>query len=276
MQKKNTKKIVLEIVMILISLLYIYPIFVMLIDSFKPFAEVVVTPLSISKEPTLENFTYVYDKMDYPRLFLNNVIVTVIGLAGIIAFSSITAYILSRRKTKYTKLLYLLIITPMLIPFQSIMISLLKVMKIVGLTGTTWGLGIQYWGLGIPLAVFIYCNFMQTIPKELDESAKIDGASTFRTFRSIIFPLLSPVTATVVVLDVMWIWNDFLLPSLMVNGSEKTRTLVLSAYTFAGQFNTKWNYTMASMTLAVLPSIIIFILLQKQIVDGVVAGAVKG
>ncbi len=276
MPRKKSTRILLEIVMVLLALLYIYPIFVMLIDSFKPFAEVVVTPLAIPTEPTFENFTYVFDKMNYPRLFINNVIVTVIGLLGIIVFSSITSYILSRRKTRYTKIIYALVITPMLIPFQSIMITLLKVMKVVNLSGSVWGLGIQYWGLGIPLAAFIYCNFMQTIPVEIDESAKIDGASTLKTFTSIIFPLLKPVTATVVILNIMWIWNDFLLPSLMVNGSERTRTLVLSAYTFVGQFNTQWNYTMAAMTLAVLPSIIIFILLQKQIVDGVVAGAVKG
>ena len=126
------------------------------------------------------------------------------------------------------------------------------------------------------MATFIYYNFMQTIPKEIDESATIDGASTFRTFVSVIFPLLKSVTATVIVLDVMWIWNDFLLPLLMVNGSKNTQTLVLSAYTFVGQFNTQWHYAMTSMVLAVLPSIILFVLLQKYIVEGVVAGAVKG
>ena len=144
-----------------------------------------------------------------------------------------------------------MITTPMLIPFQTIMITLLKVMNIVNLSGSKVGLGIQYWGFGIPMAAFIYGNFMSTIPKELDESA-------------------------VIVIDVMWIWNDFLLPLLMVNSSNETKTLVLSAYTFVGQFNTQWHYAMAAMVLAVLPSIIIFIFLQKYIVEGVVAGAVKG
>lgn len=156
------------------------------------------------------------------------------------------------------------------------MITLLKVMNIVNLSGSKVGLGIQYWGFGIPMAAFIYGNFMSTIPKELDESAFIDGAGTFRTYRSIIFPLLKSVTFTVIVIDVMWIWNDFLLPLLMVNSSNETKTLVLSAYTFVGQFNTQWHYAMAAWELAVLPSIIIFIFLQKYIVEGVVAGAVKG
>ena len=139
--------------------------------------------------------------------------------------------------------------------------------------GRTWNTVL---GFGIPMAAFIYGNFMSTIPKELDESAFIDGAGTFRTYRSIIFPLLKSVTFTVIVIDVMWIWNDFLLPLLMVNSSNETKTLVLSAYTFVGQFNTQWHYAMAAMVLAVLPSIIIFIFLQKYIVEGVVAGAVKG
>jgi len=117
---------------------------------------------------------------------------------------------------------------------------------------------------------------MKTVPREIDESAKIDGATTLRTFRSIIFPLLQPVTATVVVLDVMWIWNDFLLPLLMVNGSPSTRTLVLAAYNFVGQLNTKWHYTLAAMVLALLPSVLFFILLQKYIVKGIVAGSIKG
>jgi raffinose/stachyose/melibiose transport system permease protein len=148
------------------------------------------------------------------------------------------------------------------------MITLLKAMSVIRLSNSRIGLGIQYWGFGIPMATFIFFNFMKTIPKEIDESAHIDGASTLRTFVSVIFPLLKSVTFTVVVLDVMWIWNDFLLPLLMVNSSNTTKTLVLAAYTFVGQMNTKWQYAMTAMVLTVLPSIIIFILLQKYIVDG--------
>ena len=209
-------------------------------------------------------------------LFFNNVIITAIGIVGIVIVSSMTAYILDRRKGKITKIIYMIIITPMLIPFQTIMITLLKAMNVIHLSGSKIGLGIQYWGFGIPMATFIFYNFMKTIPIELDESAKIDGATTFRTYCSIIFPLLKSVNITVIVLDVMWIWNDFLLPLLMVNSNNKTKTLVLAAYTFIGQMNTKWNYALTAMVLTVIPSIIIFVLLQKYIVEGVVAGAVKG
>ena len=269
-------RIVLLVFLTILAIIYIYPVFLMFMNSFKPFGEVVSSPIDLPKEPTFENITYVVKKIHYGNLFVNNVMITVIGIVGIVFFSSLAAYILDRRRNRYTGIVYTLIITPMLIPFQTIMITLLKAMNIIHLDQSRVGLGIQYWGFGIPMATFIFFNFMKTIPKEIDESAKIDGASTWKTYTAIIFPLMKPVTFTVIVLDVMWIWNDFLLPLLMVNSSNKTKTLVLAAYTFVGQMNTKWQYAMAAMTLTVLPSIIIFILLQKYIVEGVVAGAVKG
>lgn len=274
--KRRIQKFIMIAIASGIGLIYIYPVFLMFMNSVKPFKEVVVDIIALPTTLAWKNYEYVIDKMEYQRLFLNNVIITVIGIIGIIFFSSLAAYILDRKRTKYTKWAHLIIITPMLIPFQTIMITLLKVMNIINLSGSITGLGIQYWGFGIPMATFIYRNFMQTIPMEIDESAKIDGASTFKTFFHVIRPLLKSVTVTIVVLDVMWIWNDFLLPLLMVNSSPKTKTLILSAYTFVGQFNTQWHYAMTAMVLAVVPSIIFFILLQKYIVDGVVAGAVKG
>ncbi len=269
-------KLLFELLIIGIACAYIYPVFLMLINSVKPFKEVVVDAIALPTKLALENYQYVTEKMSYGNLFVNNVIITTTGILGIIGFSSLAAYIIDRRQTKYTKFAHAFIITPMLIPFQAIMITLLKAMNIIHLSGSRIGLGIQYWGFGIPMAVFIFYNFMKTIPKEIDESACIDGASTFRTFVSVIFPLLKPVTVTVIVLDVMWIWNDFLLPLLMVNSSNKTKTLVLAAYNFVGQFNTQWHYAMTAMVLAVVPSIVIFVLLQKYIVSGVVAGAIKG
>ncbi len=264
------------IVVVLLAALYIYPVFLMVDNSLKPFKEILTNVLALPSHLEWANYTYVIEKMEYFRLFWNNVVITVIGIAGIVAFSSMAAYILDRRQTPVTKALHTFIITPMLIPFQTIMITLLKFMNIIHLNGTTWGLGIQYWGFGIPMATFIYFNFMKSIPTEIDESAMIDSATTFQTYLMIIFPLLKTVTATVVVLDVMWIWNDFLLPLLMVNSSPASKTLVLAAYNFVGSLNTKWHYALAAMVLAILPSVIVFVFLQRYIVDGVVAGAIKG
>ncbi len=264
------------VVIVLLACLYIYPVFLMVCNSLKPFKEILTNVLALPSHLEWANYSYVIEKMEYFRLFFNNVVITLLGILGIVAFSSMAAYILDRRQTRVTKALHTFIITPMLIPFQTIMITLLKFMNIIHLNGTTWGLGIQYWGFGIPMATFIYFNFMKSIPSEIDESAMIDGATTCQTYVRIIFPLLKTVTATVVVLDVMWIWNDFLLPLLMVNSSPSSKTLVLAAYNFVGSLNTKWHYALAAMVLAILPSVIVFVFLQRYIVDGVVAGAIKG
>ncbi len=275
-QKRMLRKTIMIACLVVVAVVYIYPVYLMFMNSFKPFGEIIADVLAFPSKLDLSNFTYVIKKMKYVLLFRNNLIITVTGIAGIVIFSSMAAYILDRRRGKYASIAYTIIITPMLIPFQTIMITLLKSMNVIHLSGSKLGLGIQYWGFGIPMATFIFYNFMKTIPKELDESATIDGATTARTFVSIIFPLLKSVTVTVIVLDVMWIWNDFLLPLLMVNSNNETKTLVLAAYTFVGQMNTKWNYALTAMVLTVVPSIIVFILLQKYIVEGVVAGAVKG
>lgn len=276
MKKNKVGLIILEILLIAFGCLFIYPIFLMIINSVKPFREVIMDVIALPSTFQWQNYSYVVKYINYARLFLNNILITALGIGGIVLFSSMAGYMLSRYKTRFTKFAYLFCIIPMLIPFQTIMITLLKVAKTLNLSESILGLGIQYWGFGIPMAVFIYSGFVRTIPREVDESALIDGASTLRTFFSIIFPLLRSITATVIALDVMWIWNDFLLPLLMVNGSQKTRTLTLAAYTFVGQYNTQWHYTMAAMVLAVAPSIIFFIFMQKYIIKGVVSGAVKG
>lgn len=275
-QRKKTKKIVLTIVMLILALIYIYPVFLMVINSVKPFGEVIMDVIALPSKIEWSNYTYVMDKMQYGKLFLNNVIITVIGIVGIIVFSSMSAYIISRKKNKYTKFAQFMITTPMLIPFQTIMITLLKVMNIVNLSGSKVGLGIQYWGFGIPMAAFIYGNFMSTIPKELDESAFIDGAGTFRTYRSIIFPLLKSVTFTVIVIDVMWIWNDFLLPYLVLDIKEFKTISIVIQYMKGSYGRVDMGAIMACLIMAIIPVVVFYLCAQKYIVKGVAAGAVKG
>lgn len=276
MTSAKTGRLILEIVMIILSLLFLYPLILAIINSFKSFSEVMSDVIAMPQQFNLDNYAYVWKYINYPRLFINNTIITVIGLVGIILFSSVAAYKLSRTNSKWSNTIYLLCIVPMLIPFQSIMLTVLQLAKSLHLSDSTWGLGILYWGFGAPLAIFIYHGFVKGIPREIDESATIDGASGFKLFFLVIFPLLQSVTTTIIIIDVMWIWNDFLLPLLMVNGSPATKTLTLAAYTFVGQYTSDWQYAMTAMVMAVLPSIIVFILLQKYIVRGVVAGAVKG
>ncbi|WDF52821.1 carbohydrate ABC transporter permease [Paenibacillus sp. KACC 21273] len=276
MTSAKTGRLILEIVMIILSLLFLYPLILAIINSFKSFSEVMSDVIAMPQQFNFDNYAYVWKYINYPRLFINNTIITLIGLIGIILFSSVAAYKLSRTQSKWSNMIYLLCIIPMLIPFQSIMLTVLQLAKNLHLSDSTWGLGILYWGFGAPLAVFIYHGFVKGIPREVDESATIDGASGFKLFFLVIFPLLQSVTTTIIIIDVMWIWNDFLLPLLMVNGSPATKTLTLAAYTFVGQYTSDWQYAMTAMVMAVMPSIIVFVLLQKYIVRGVVAGAVKG
>ncbi|MCE5188783.1 MAG: carbohydrate ABC transporter permease [Eubacteriales bacterium] len=278
-RNKRTKlaNTILQILLLFVSAVYFYPIILMCINAVKSRREMALSVLTLPKKIIWSNIAYVFNDIDYLTLFRNTMVVTVIGVVGIVSISSIAAYMLSRRSTtRYAKVTRAVLIAPMLIPFQTFMVTLLKVMMGLHLTGSIWGLGIQYWGFGVPMAVFIYYNFMKTVPKEIDESAKIDGASTLRSFVSIIFPLLRPVTITIIVLNVMWIWNDFVLPLLMVNSRSSTRTLVLGAYGYIGQFVTQWDYALCAMAMAAIPSIIVFLILQKYIVDGVVAGSIKG
>lgn len=276
MKNRKIGPILFEVFMIMLALAYIYPIVLIILNSFKTNRDLMLNVLALPQKWIITNYIYVWNYMGYPRLFVNTVVITVIGVFGIVLFSSMAAYILSRRKSKLNWVIYLFCIAPMLVPFQTIMITLLKSAKFLNLTKSDWGLGIQYWGFGIPMAVFLFSGFISTIPKEIDESAMVDGASSIRIFFSIIFPLLKPIISTVIVLDVMWIWNDFLLPLLMVNSDNSTRTLTLAAYTFLGTYVTDWQYSMSALILAVFPSIIFFIFMQKNIVKGITAGAVKG
>lgn len=276
MKQAKSGRILLEVVMFILSLVFLYPLVLTIINSFKSFKEVMTDVIALPQSLNFENYAYVWKFINYPRLFMNNAIITLLGLVGIILIASIAAYKLARTKSRASLIIYFICIMPMLIPFQSIMLTVLQMAKDFHLSDSTWGLGLLYWGFGAPLALFIYHGFVKGIPKEIDESATIDGASGFRLFFSVIFPLLKSVTTTIIIIDVMWIWNDFLLPLLMVNGSPATKTLTLAAYTFVGQYTSDWQYAMTAMVMAVLPSIIVFIFLQKYIVKGVVAGAVKG
>lgn len=276
MKEGRKKLLAIEIILIVFALIFLYPIALVLLNSFKSFKEVMINVISIPSTLNFENYSYVWKYINYPKLFLNNLLLTGISILGIIFFSSLAGFMLSRNKSKASWILYLFCISPMLIPFQTIMITLIKFANIIHLPNNIYGLAALYWGFAAPTAVFMYHGFVKGIPREMDESAIVDGASTFRMYFSVIFPLLKPVTSTIVIIDVMWIWNDFLLPLIMLNGPKESKTLTLAAYTFIGQYITDWQYTMTAIVLAVLPSIIFFIAMQKNIVKGVTTGAVKG
>ncbi len=257
------------------AVLYLYPLFLVVINSFKTFEEITTNVVALPTSLALENYANAFHIMEYPRLFLNTFIATAVGVLGVVFLSAIAGYKLSRTKTAYSWLLFIVLIAPMMIPFHSFMIALVKVAKTLHLTRSVAGLGVLYWGLGAPLALFMYHGFVKSIPMELDDCALIDGASPFRAFFSVIFPLLQPVTVSVIVINAMWMWNDFLLPLLVLSGTKKAYTLQLAAYNFFGQYKVEWNYAMAGVLLTLIPAVAFYLALQKHIIKGMVAGAVK-
>lgn len=273
--RKKLLRGLLTALLFVVLLIYLYPLILVAINSFKTFSEITTNVIALPSRITFENYTEAFEILRYPNLFLNTFIVTLTGTAGVVIISSMAGYKLSRTRTRVSWAIFLICIAPMMIPFQSFMIALVKVAKILSLTGSTYGLGIIYWGLGAPLSMFMYHGFVKTIPKEMDECAVIDGCPPFRAFFRIILPLLKPVTVSVIVINAMWMWNDFLLPLLILSGEKKALTLQLAAYNFFGQYKIEWNYAMAAVFLTIIPAIIIYLVLQKQIIKGMVTGAVK-
>ena len=275
MKKRKFTAFLLSLVLFLVALLYLYPLFLVVINSFKTFSEITMNVLALPSSLEFENFLNAFRIMEYPRYFLNTLLTTAVGVFGVVLVSSLAGFKLSRTKTRYSWVVFILLIAPMMIPFHSFMISLVKVAKQLHLIGSPLGLGVLYWGLGASLALFMYHGAVKSIPHELDDCALIDGASPFRAFFQIIFPLLQPVTVSVIVINTMWMWNDFLLPLLVLSGSKKSLTLQLAAYNFFGLYKVEWNYAMAGVLLTILPAVIFYLCLQRYIIKGMVSGAVK-
>ena len=250
------------------------PIYFAVINSFKPLSEIVTSYTDFPKSFYLGNYIKAWIKTDFPRVFLNSLIITVISLSGIILISSMAGYILVRTPGKLSWLLFVIIVSSMIIPFHTIMIPLIVVTRKLNLSNSIPGIILVYWGLGCNFAIFLYHGFVKTIPHELEESAVMDGCTPYQTFFKIVMPLLVPVTSTIAVLDALWIWNDFLLPLLLLQ-RKAIQTIPLSQYIFFGQYYSDWGLALAGLILAVLPIVIFYIFMQKYIVKGITAGAVK-
>lgn len=206
---------------------------------------------------------------------MNSLIITVISVVGILLISAPAAYQFVRRPGWVSTVLFMLILSSLVIPFQTLMIPLVKVASEMYMMDSIGGVIIMYWGFGIPLAVFLYNGFIKAIPRELEEAALIDGNGVAGAFFRIVLPLLKPITTTIAILHSLWIWNDFLLP-LITLSSKKNQTIPLASSVYFGQYMNEWHLAMAALTMASIPVIIFFIMMQRNIIDGITAGAVKG
>jgi raffinose/stachyose/melibiose transport system permease protein len=262
------------VVLSIFFILYVVPFIFVLINSFKDRKEIIANPLALPTTFSLFNYIDAFQKMDYFHGFTNSLIITFFSVLIITIFSSMTAYIFVRKDWKINKIMFFGMLASMIIPFQGIMIPLVKIYGSIGFLNSKWALVYMYLGFGSSLAVFMYHGFIKSIPRSLEEAAMIDGCNEFQTFWKVVFPLLKPTTMTIVILDVLWIWNDFLLPSLVLIGQAE-RTLPLSTYYFSGTYTVEYGLSMAGLMLTVIPVIIVYLFMQKHIIDGVLQGSVK-
>lgn len=277
---KRLVKIFIEFLVVVLCLAYLFPIYIVLVNSFKNRAELYKNMLALPKSMSFEYFAKAMNKMSFLGAFRNSFVVTIISITVIIILASMTAWMFVRTDNRLSRILFMIFVATMIIPFQTIMMPLMQVMGWVRdnlhipMLNSLGGLIYMNIGFGTSMAVFLYHGFVKSIPVSLEEAATIDGCNTFKVFWKIVFPMLKPTTVTVAILDVIWIWNDYLLPSLVLS-SKSLRTIPLSTASFFGQFTIEWNLAMAGLMLTVTPVIIFYLCAQKYIVKGVAAGAVK-
>jgi raffinose/stachyose/melibiose transport system permease protein len=274
MIKKRINNSLRLLVISIVFILYISPLLLVLLNSFKTTKAFLLSPLSLPDKLNFQNYIEAFSKMNFINGFTNTIIITVLSTLFIILFSSMTAYILVRRSWRFNRYMFFIMVGAMLIPFQAIMIPLLRIFGSIGMMNSRWALIYMYVGFGASLAVFIYHGFIKSIPLELEEAAMIDGATRIQVFFHIVFPLLKSTTITIAVLDILWIWNDFLLPNLVLL-RQSQMTLPLSTYRFYLTYTVDYGLLMAGLIMTVAPLVLAYFFLQRYIIKGIIQGSIK-
>jgi len=275
---RNTKytkgMLAAEIIMVFISLIILAPIVYLFVASFKNKAEI-NRPLSLPSGFYYKNYIDAVQTGNFFTLLLNSVVVCAAVIILIIVFGSLAAYPLSRRDERVFKIVYLYFLSGLMIPFMTGIVPLFKLIKGIGLIDKISSLILINFAISVPMSVFIYTGFIKTVPKELDEAALVDGAGMLRTFFMIIFPLLKPASVSVVFINILPLWNDFMTPLLFISSNSR-RTLPLGMYNFISQFVVDYGPIFAFGVLVTVFPITLFLSLQKYFYKGIVSGAVKG
>lgn len=261
-------------VALLLAVLFFFPVYFSLISAFKSNGEILRNAVSLPSSLYLDSFKYLLTETDFPKAMLNSLILTVASVVCMIAFIPMAAYAIERTARRWTNGIYVYFLAGMMIPFQVYMIPLFKEMKTLGLYGTLTAPILIYISGSVGMGVLLYTSFIKGIPVEIEEASAIDGCSRARTFWQIVFPLLGPCTASMVVLQGLGIWNDFLMPSLVLHSDR--RTLIVEIFRFVGELASRWDLVFAGTTMSIVPVLIAFIALQKYFVKGIAAGATKG
>ncbi|MBE6781063.1 MAG: carbohydrate ABC transporter permease [Ruminococcaceae bacterium] len=276
----NSRKIshgVVFLILLAAAITFLLPIFIVIINSFKYKFSITDAPFTLPNADSfagIENYTNGISQTDFPLAFFWSLFITVFSVAAIIIFTSMTAWYIVRAKSVLTGILYYALVFSMIVPFQMVMFTMSKVANILRLDNPV-GIIIIYLGFGAGLSVFMFSGFVKSVPKTVEEAATIDGCNTLQTYFLVVFPILKPTTVTVAILNTMWIWNDYLLPYLVIGNDYKTIPVAVQ-YLKGGYGSVDMGALMAMLVLSIIPVIIFYLTSQKYIIQGVAAGAVKG
>ena len=266
-----------HLILIILALYTLAPLLFLFVNAFKSNNEIIASPVALPEHWTLQYIKTAMEAINFGKALGLTFIITFFSILLLVIVSSFAAWAMVRSKTILSNIVFLCFTAAMLIPFQSVMYPLVNLMEALGLKNT-FGLILMYGGFGLSMTVFLYHGFFKSVPLSLEEAAVIDGANIFQLFFNVVFPLVKPITATVVITNAMWIWNDYLLPFLII-GNNDSKTLTLSLYyakSLSGQYGNPWELIFPAVLICVIPILIVFIFLQKNIIEGIAAGAVKG
>ncbi len=273
MTDKKRFIIIMEVVGIAIGLVFFFPFYIMLINSLKTKPQIFQNTLNLPGGLEWSNYVEAFKQLEFLQAFANSLFITVGSILLLILFASMAGWKLVRTKTRLSNVIFFMFVSAILIPFQSVMLPLITIMGRIGFLNRL-GLIFMYLGFGSSLSLFLYHGFVKSVPQELDEAAIIDGCNEFQLFGKVIFPILTPITLTVIILLTIWIWNDYLLPSLVIN-KEGMQTIPLQMFFFFGEYTKQWHLALAGLTLAIIPVIVFYFSAQKYIIRGVTQGAIK-
>lgn len=273
-KKNRLTKPLLFILMAVILVFFLFPFVIALLNSFKPLSEILKKPLAAPEEFQLSNYVKAWETLNIPHAFMNTVIITGVSVLFLVLLTAMSSYWITRRRNGVTTVLDKFIVGSALIPFATIMLPLVLVIRNLNLIGTYAAGILTYIGIGFPLAYLIMKSAVKAIPLEMDEAAMLDGCSPLQTFFHIIFPLIRPTIATVVISDVFWIWNEFQIALIFLN-TRKLQTIQLAINSMFGQYSTKWDIALPGLLISIVPIVVLFLLMQKHVVSGIMKGAVK-
>ena len=286
MKPEKNRNFIATIIASIIAIFVLFPFFLVVINSAKSSTDIVISPINLPKNwgQMLDNMKNVINNanFNYWSSFKSSLIITIVSLALLTVFSCMAAWVLSRNeKKKWSAVIFLMFVAAMVIPFQVVMLPILTIFKTIGnslgipMLSSYTGIIFAYLGFGGSMSIFIFHGFVKGIPKELEEAAWIDGCSHEQIFFKIIFPLMKPVQMTVLILNGLWIWNDYLLPSIMLGLNGRIKTLPIAVSSFVGSYVKQWDLILTAAFLAMIPIIILFLFAQKQIIKGMMEGAIK-